>query len=121
MTQTHVVWKTTRGAPNTPSLLVVGDELYMVSDGGILSCLDAKTGREHWQERVGGNVSASPVYAAGRIYVQNEEGLGVVVKAGRTFEKLAANDLKERTLASYAMEEGSIYIRSAKHVFKIRE
>lgn len=121
VTQTHVVWKTTRGAPNTPSLLVVGDELYMVSDGGILSCLDAKTGREHWQERVGGNVSASPVYAAGRIYVQNEEGLGVVVKAGRTFEKLAANDLKERTLASYAMEEGSIYIRSAKHVFKIRE
>lgn len=121
VTESHVAWKTTRGAPNTPSMLVVGELLYMVSDGGIMSCLDAKTGAEIWQERLGGNVSASPVFAGNRIYVQTEEGVGVVVKPGRSFEKLASNPLGERTLASYAVEEGAIYIRTAQHLFKIRE
>ena len=60
VTDTHVVWTLAKGAPNTPSLLVVGDELYAVSDGGIGSCIDAKTGTVHWQERLGGNYSSSP-------------------------------------------------------------
>jgi len=119
VTSTHVAWTTSRGAPNTPSLLLVGEELYMVSDSGIASCLDAKTGRSHWQERVGGDCSASPVYADGKIYIQNETGLGVVLKAGKTFQKLAESALNERTLASYAVADSALFIRTDQHLYKI--
>lgn len=121
VTDTHVAWTVTRSAPNTPSLLLVQDELYMVSDGGIASCLDARTGQIHWQERVGGNYSASPLYGAGRIYFQNEEGAGVVIAAGKAFRKLAENPLHERTLASYAITGGSIFLRSDKHLYRISQ
>lgn len=120
VTDTHVAWTMKKGAPNTPSLLVVGEEVYMVSDGGIASCVDAKTGKVHWQERVGGNYSASPLYADGKVYFQNEEGIGVVVKAGREFQKLASNDLGERTLASYAADDDTFFIRTEQHLYKIR-
>lgn len=121
VTQTHVVWSIKKGAPNTPSLLLVGDELYMVSDGGIASCLDARTGKVHWQERVVGNYSASPVFAEGRIYLQNEEGVGVVLKAGITFEKLASSPLGEPTLASLAVADGALFIRGKSHLFRIED
>ena len=120
VTDTHVAWTLKKGAPNTPSLLLVGAEVYMVSDGGIASCVDAKTGTVHWQERVGGNYSASPIYANGRIYFQNEEGIGVVVKAGQEFQKLSSNDLGERTLASYAVANDAFYIRTEQHLFKVK-
>ncbi len=120
VTDTHVAWTLKKGAPNTPSLLLVGAEVYMVSDGGIASCVDAKTGTVHWQERVGGNYSASPVFANGRIYFQNEEGIGVVVKAGKEFQKLASNDLGERSLASYAVAEDAFYIRTEQHLYKVK-
>lgn len=120
VTDTHVAWTVTKSAPNTPSLLLAGDELYMVSDGGIASCMDAKTGQVHWQERVGGNYSASPLLANGRIYLQSEEGVGTVLKPGREFVKLAANDLGERSLASYAAADGALFIRTAEHLFKIQ-
>ena len=119
VTDTRVAWKLQKGAPNTPSLLLVGDELYAVSDAGIASCLDAKTGAVHWQERIGGDCSASPVFAGGRIYLQNETGTGVVLQPGRVFRKLAENPLNERTLASYAVDDGAFYIRGAQHLFKI--
>src|SRR5262249_13430413 len=67
VTATHIAWTARRSVPLTPSLLLVGDELYMVNDLGVASCLDAKTGKVHWQERIGGAQSASPVYGAGRI------------------------------------------------------
>lgn len=121
VTESHVAWKLTKGAPNTPSLLLVGEELYMVSDGGIASCVDAKTGAVHWTERVGGNFSSSPIDANGRIYFQNEEGIATVVKAGKQFEVLAKNDLGERTLASYAVADAALFIRSAAHLWRIGE
>ena len=120
VTDTHVAWTMKKGAPNTPSLLLVGDEVYMVSDGGIASCVDAKTGAVHWQERVGGNYSSSPIYAKGLIYFQNEEGTGVVVKAGKVFEKVATNVLGERTLASFAAGDGTLFIRTEQHLYKIK-
>ena len=115
----EVAWTLNRGAPNTPSLLLVGDELYMVSDAGIASCVDARTGKAHWQERIGGNYSASPVYADGKIYFQSEEGKGVVLKAGKEFQKLAENALEEKSLASYALDDRSIYIRTAENLYRI--
>jgi len=119
-TDTQVAWTLTKGAPNTPSLLLVGDELYMVSDGGVASCVDARTGTVHWQERIGGNYSASPVFADGKIYFQNEEGVGVVLKPGKTFQKLAENPLGERTLASYAVADGALFIRTAGNLYRIQ-
>jgi outer membrane protein assembly factor BamB len=119
VTDTHVAWRESRGAPKTPSMLLVGEELYYVSDRGIASCVDAKTGKSHWQERAGSAFSASPIYANGRIYFQSEQGTGTVAKAGKKFEKLAENALGERTLASYAIAGGRIYIRSDKHLYCI--
>jgi len=121
VTKTHIVWETDRRAPNTPSMLLVGDELYMTSDGGVTTCLDAKSGDEYWSERTGGGMSASPVYAEGRIYLQDEEGLGTVLEAGTEFEELARNRLDGRTLASYALDDGAIYIRSETHLYRIGE
>jgi outer membrane protein assembly factor BamB len=119
VTDTHVVWSTTRGAPFTPSPIAVGDELYIVSDLGVLSCVDAKTGALHWQERLGGNHSASPVFADGRIYFLSEEGVATVITPGKTFQKLAVNELDGATLASMAVAHGSIYIRSLTHLYRI--
>jgi outer membrane protein assembly factor BamB len=120
VTQSHVAWTLRKGAPNTPSLLLVGDELYMVSDGGIASCVDAKTGRVHWQERLEGNYSSSPMHANGLIYFQNEEGTTTVLKAGKEFLKLATNPLGERTLASFAATDGALFIRTERHLFKVK-
>lgn len=120
VTDTHVAWKLLKGAPHTPSLLLVGDELYAVSDNGLASCIDAKTGKPHWQERVEGGYSASPLYADGKVYFQNEAGLGTVVKASKQFEKLADNNLRERTLASYAAADGALFIRTLKHLYRIQ-
>jgi outer membrane protein assembly factor BamB len=119
VTDTHVAWRMTRNAPHTPSPLLVGDELYVVSDAGIATCLDAKTGRIHWTERLGGAFSASPIDADGQVYFQNETGVGIVVKAGRKYELLARNDLDERTLASCAAADGALFIRTEKHLFRI--
>ena len=113
-------WTLSRGAPNTPSPLLVGDELYVVSDSGIASCIDAVTGKVHWQNRIGGNYSASPIHAAGRIYFQSEDGVGTVVRAGKKFEKLATNKLEEPTLASYAVADSALFIRTEKHLFRIK-
>jgi outer membrane protein assembly factor BamB len=119
VTGTHVAWKTSRGAPKTPSMLLVGQELYFVADNGIVTCVDARTGEQHWQERIGGAVSASPIYAAGRIYITTEAGKTFVLAAGARFEKLAENDLAERTLASAAVGGGSLYIRTASNLYRI--
>jgi outer membrane protein assembly factor BamB len=119
VTDTHVAWTLKKGAPNTPSMLLSGTELYMISDKGVASCVDALTGEPHWQERVGGNYSASPVLADGKIYLQSEEGSGVVLKAGTTFEKIAENSVEERSLASYAVGDGAIFVRTEKHLFRV--
>jgi outer membrane protein assembly factor BamB len=119
VTETAIAWKHAKGAPNTPSALAVGDELYIVSDGGIATCFDAKTGTTHWNERLGGGFSASPVYAEGKIYFQNEEGIGYVVKASKQFELIAKNDLGDRTLASPAIVDNAFVIRSAGYLWKI--
>jgi len=120
VTETHVAWTYSRSAPNTPSLLLDGTELYMVSDSGMATCLDALTGRAHWQERLGGNFSASPLLAEGRIYLQSEEGVGTVLKASKQFQKMAVNPLGERSLASYAAADGSLFIRTAQNLYCIR-
>jgi len=99
--------------------LLVGDELYVVNDGGIVTCLDAGSGTEIWRARITGNFSASPVYADGRIYFLSEEGLTVVIAPGRKFQALATNELDGETLASMAVAGGSFFIRSRTHLYRI--
>ncbi len=118
-TDTHIVWTSTKGIPLTPSMLAVNDELYMVSDNGVASCLDARTGNVHWTKRLGGDFSASPAFAEGRIYFQNEAGTTYVVKVGTTFELLATNDIEQRTLASPAPADNAIFLRSESHLWRI--
>lgn len=118
VTKSHVVWTLKRGVSLTPSPLIVGEELYVISDNGIASCLDAKTGTLHWQTRLGGNHSASPLFADGRIYFQSEEGETTVIAPGREFKTLAKNQVDGQTLASLAVSGGAIFLRSESHLYR---
>jgi outer membrane protein assembly factor BamB len=119
VTRTHIAWTLRRAAPLTPSPLLVGDELYLVSDAGIASCVDAKTGAVIWQQRLGGTYSASPILADGRIYFLAEQGVATVIAPGREFRKLATSALDGATLASMAIADRSIFIRTDTHLYRI--
>jgi outer membrane protein assembly factor BamB len=119
LTDTNIVWSARQAVPHAPSPLLVGDELYTVSDNGQACCRDARTGHVHWQERLGGTYSASPLFAAGRVYFQSEQGVGVVVRASKEFKLLTRNVLGERSLASPAAVDGALFIRAEKHLYRI--
>jgi outer membrane protein assembly factor BamB len=119
VTKTHVAWTLTRGAPLTPSPLLAGDELYVVNDGGILTCVNATTGTIHWQQRLGGTYSASPVLADGRIYIQSEQGVVSVMAPGREFRLLTRNTLDGSMLGTLAVAGGSFFIRTDSHLYRI--
>jgi len=121
VTKTHMAWKLGRGAPLTPSPIVVGDELYVVTDGGIASCLDARTGAPIWQQRLGGTYSASPVFAGGSIYFPAEQGVTTVIATGTEFRRLATNRLDGGLLASMAVAGGSLFLRTDSHLYRIME
>jgi outer membrane protein assembly factor BamB len=120
VTATHVAWTLDRGIPLTPSPLVVGEDLYVVSDNGIAACLDARRGQTYWRQRLNGNYSASPVHAGGRIYFLNEEGLATVIEPGHEFRTVATNRVDGDTLASIAVSNGSLFIRTGTHLYRIR-
>ncbi len=118
-TDTHIAWQSAKGAPLTPSMLAVNDELYVVSDNGVATCFDARTGKTHWTKCLPGDFSASPVFAEGRVYFLNEAGTTYVVKAGTTYELLATNDIGERTLASLVPTDGAMFLRSEENLRRI--
>jgi outer membrane protein assembly factor BamB len=119
VTATHVAWQSNKAVPHNPSPLLVDDSIYLVSDKGVATCLEARTGHEKWHQRLGGNFSASPLYADGKIFVQSEEGDGIVLTPGPTYHELARNPLGERTLASYAVGDGALFIRSERHLARV--
>jgi outer membrane protein assembly factor BamB len=119
VTKTHIAWALRRGAPLTPSPLAVGDELYIVNDGGIATCLDGRTGAVIWQQRLGGTYSASPVFADGRIYFLAEQGVTTVIAPGKEFRRLATNTLDGGLLASMAISGGSLFLRTDSHLYRI--
>jgi outer membrane protein assembly factor BamB len=121
VTRTHVAWRLARGVPFTPSPLVAGDHLYMVSDTGILSCVATQTGTIVWQQRVHGNYSASLVMAGGLIYLQSEEGVTTVFRPGPSFQAVAVNRIGEPMLASMAVAGRSFYIRTAEYLYRIAD
>jgi outer membrane protein assembly factor BamB len=116
-----IVWKSAQGVPTRSSQLLIGDALYMASDTGIATCLDAHTGKVIWQKRLEGNVSASPIAAEGRIYFANQEGQTFVVAAKPEYELLATNTLDEGCMASPAVYGKAIYLRTKTHLYRIEQ
>ena len=119
--QLKVVWKSKRNVAKKPSLLLVGELLFMIDDGGVSSCLEARTGAEVWRERIGGNYSASPLYAEDRLYFFSEEGKVTVVGAGREFKVLAENKLDDGFMASPAVAGKALFLRTKTHLYRIEE
>jgi outer membrane protein assembly factor BamB len=117
--ESHMLWKVNTGAPYVSSLLHYRGLIWMAAEGGIVSCVDAATGKTLWKERFGGVFSASPVAAEGRVYLINEDGDAWVLEAGREMKILAKNSLGERTLASPALAGGRIYLRTDESLFCI--
>jgi outer membrane protein assembly factor BamB len=116
-----IAWSKKKGGPYTPTPVVYGDQLYAVSNNGVFTCWDAKTGTQVYQQRIGegGAYSASPVAADGKIYLSMEDGEVNVVKAGTTFELLSRNPIGEVLMATPAVSEGVLYVRGMQSVFAI--
>jgi len=115
----RLAWKSKRNVPKKPSLLLAGDLLFSIDDGGIAACLEARTGAEVWRERIGGNYSASPVAANGRVYFFSEEGKTTVIDAGREFKVLATNQLADGFMASPAIAGKAFFLRTRKNLYRI--
>ena len=121
ITDTHVAWKVKQGVSNKPSILLVDDLVFMISDAGVASCVEAKTGSMVWQKRIGGEYSASPVYADGKVWFFSEEGKTTVIKPARTFEMLAENHLDDGFLASPAIAGKAFYLRTRTNLYRIEK
>jgi outer membrane protein assembly factor BamB len=121
ITDTHVAWKIKRGVSNKPSILLIDDLIYMINDAGIASCIEAKTGEIIWQNRIGGEFSASPVYADGKVWFFSEDGKTTVIKPGRTFELLAENRLDDGFLASPGIAGKAFFLRTRTHLYRIEK
>lgn len=120
-----ILWTNTRGNSYTPSPVLYEDKLYFISDNGMLSCLNAKTGQPYYlQQRLGKpyNFKASPVGVNGKLYLATEEGEVVVVKMGEKFEILATNTLADQMfIATPAVVDGTMYLRGQNTLFAIRQ
>jgi outer membrane protein assembly factor BamB len=119
VTESHVAWSQARGAPYVCSPVAYSQELYVHTEGGILRCYDARSGKLHYAERLPGRFTASSVAGDGKVYVTNEDGATMVVRAGPEFELLAENRLEEYTLASPAIARGRLYVRTEKRLYAI--
>jgi outer membrane protein assembly factor BamB len=117
--ETQLVWEQKKGMPKVPTMLFASPHVFAITDGGVASCLKAATGEAVWQERVGGNFSASPVLAAGRIYFLADNGETTVIEAGPAFKVLARNPLGEKVQASMAVSDGQLFIRTEQNLFCI--
>jgi len=123
VTSTHVLWQEKRFIPEVPSPLYHDGRVYMIKDGGTVSCMDAKTGKLLYRKRLGaaGLYCSSPICADGRIYVASTKGVITVFAAGDTLEVLAKNDLKEQIFATPAVVDNNLYVRTDKHVYAFGE
>jgi outer membrane protein assembly factor BamB len=118
-TQLHIVWKAKKCVPKKPSLTFHDGLLFAIDDNGVATCWDAASGEVLWNERIGGNCSASPLLADGRLYFFNEEGKATVVAASREFKKLGENFLDDGFMASPAVSGKSLFLRTKTHLYRI--
>jgi outer membrane protein assembly factor BamB len=119
VTRTHVLWHHTKGAAYVPSPIAHGHFFFLVSDKGIASCFETKTGKRPWMEHLGKHHSASPVAAGDFLYFPDDTGTTWVLKAGPRFEVVSKNALNEECYASPAVSRGQIFIRTLHHLYCI--
>ncbi|MEY3176395.1 MAG: hypothetical protein RLZZ436_4309 [Planctomycetota bacterium] len=119
VTASHISWMSDRQIPQKPSMVVVGDRLYFVSDKGIVRSLDAESGEEKWFERLPGDYSASPLAVDDRIYFCNQEGVCTVIRAADQYEVLATNQLDGGLMASPAVAGDALFLRTSSHLYRI--
>ena len=117
--ESRVAWKETRWIPFMASPILVGDEIYWVSYTGIVCCADATSGKMLWHKKLSGKYMSSPVYAGGRLYFFNMDGKGTVLKGGKQFTQLAANQLDGPVVASPAVIGRAIFLRTDAHLYRI--
>ena len=113
----EIVWRSELGTSDSPSPVVWGELLFMVTNDGILRCLDAISGRLYWKERIKGGYRASLLAAEGRVYLLNLDGLTTVVSASQRFQRLTENPLQDETVASPAVSDGKVFIRGRKWLY----
>jgi len=123
VTQTHLAWKwDDRGGPDVPTPVCDGKYFYMVADNGMITCLDAKSGKVIWgpERAATGTVDASPVLADGKLYITNESGVTTVLAAGPAFKVLATNSLDDSyTLSSIAVSGKQLFVRTSNYLYCI--
>ncbi len=119
VTRTHILWHERKGASYVPSPIAWDKYLFVVSDGGVASCLEARTGTRLWMHHLGRHHSASPVAAGGYLFFPDDDGQTFVLKAGPKFELAARNPLGEECYASPAIARGQMFIRTLHHLFCI--
>jgi len=119
VTDTRVVWRTPRGAPRLVSPVLVGDLLFLLGENGVMRCIEATTGNEVWQERVGGEFYASPLYADGHIYCFDINGKATVLNAGRSYGVVATNSLDAGFMASPAVSGRALILRTKAALYRI--
>ena len=114
-----LAWKLDRG-PKMPSPILVGKELYVINDGGILTCVDALTGDLHWRERLDGEFSSSPTYAGGLLYFSDQAGVTTVIKPAKTLKLVSKNELDGTAhMASFAPLEKSFIVRTNEALYRL--
>jgi outer membrane protein assembly factor BamB len=121
ITDTDVVWRLKTSVAKTASPVLVDGLIYMVSDDGVASCVDAGTGEVAWKKRIGGRYASSPIVADGRIYFFNQDGQSTVIKPGREYKLLATNQLDDGFMASPAVANGALFLRTKSHLYRIEE
>jgi len=115
----ELAWRLDRG-PKMPSPILVGKELYVINDGGILTCVDAITGDLHWRERLDGEFSSSPTYAGGFLYFSDRAGVTTVIKPGKTLKVVSKNELDGTAhMASFAPFGNSFLVRTDEALYRI--
>ena len=119
VTGTHIAWKKNRGAPYVCSPLLFGGELYVHNEQGIVNCFCARTGTLLYQERLAGKFTASAVAGDGHVWLTNDQGTTYVLKAGRSFRLVAENRLDAQCLASPAISQGCVFLRTDEHLYCI--
>jgi outer membrane protein assembly factor BamB len=119
VTSTHVAYKIQKSMPYVPTPIAKDDLLFLWADMGVVSCVEATTGKVLWQERVGGNYSGSPVCVGDRIYCMSEEGDVPVVAASREFKLIARNPLGEGSRSVPAVAGGRMYLRTYTHLVSV--
>jgi outer membrane protein assembly factor BamB len=119
VTDTHIAWRTTRGAGYVPSPIAEGNYFLAVSDGGVASCFEAASGKRAWSERLGTHFSSSPVSAGGLVYFTSDDGTTKIIRPGAKFDLVAENKLDEYCYASPAISGGSIFFRGENNLYSI--